>query len=144
METDENRVAIELHSRIDDEGEIEESTTTTTGFLYSKGKMDVIKYTESLDEHDTHMVHNLLTIHPEKVSIKRSGAMQMHQQFVCEKTTEGLLQHPHGSIHMETYTQSIHYQPWTHQGTGRLTINYLATLNGQDTRSHQLTWTISR
>lgn len=144
MGAEENKVVIELHSRIDDHYEIEESTAKTSGVLYTKGQMNVVKYTEDLDEDGDLTVHNLLTIQPEKVSVKRSGAMQMHQQFVNGQTTECLLQHPHGSIHMETYTKSIHHQPIHQQGPGRLTIDYLVTLNGQETRNQQLTWTLNR
>lgn len=144
METEESRVAIELHSRIDDNGELEESTTKTTGVLYTKRSIDVVAYTENLDENGENTAKNLLTIQPEKVSVKRSGAIKMHQQFIYERTTECLLQHLHGAIHMDIYTKSIRYQPMDDYGAARLTIHYLAQLNGQDTRNHQLTWSINK
>src|SRR5699024_6194779 len=105
-----------------------------------------LTYMENLEEQGSqaHTVQNLLTIQLEKVTVKRSGAVQMHQQFLPERTTECLLQHAYGSIHMETYTNAIHYQAVDSQGSGRLTIDYTVTLNGQETRNQQLTWTLSR
>src|SRR5699024_10490082 len=111
MKSEKSQVTVELHSRIEDGSGTEESTAKTTGTLYTKGNMDVLTYTEHLNEQENqaHPVQNVLTVQPEKISVKRSGAIQMHQQFLPERTTECLLQHPYGAIHMEIFTNAIHY-----------------------------------
>ncbi|MEN1967599.1 DUF1934 domain-containing protein [Lentibacillus sp. N15] len=142
MEADRSRVAIKLQISIHDHGQMEETTTKTTGYLYNQNTKDVLTYEEQATDTDG-MIKNMLTIQPDKVSIKRSGAVNMHQQFHLEQTSESVFQHAYGAIHMETYAKAIDYRPFDAATPGKLTIAYLVRLNGQDPREHQLTLTIS-
>ncbi len=99
--------------------------------------MDVLTYTETLD--DGSNVSSLITIYEDRVSIKRKGPVAMHQQFRPHRSTENVYQHPHGTIHMETYTKAIDYRRPAAEQAGLLTIAYTVKLNGQDERNHQLT-----
>ncbi|MEW9676365.1 DUF1934 domain-containing protein [Lentibacillus sp. L22] len=143
MKQEQSQVAIELHMWIEDNGQVEETTTKATGYLYNRNKMDVLTYHEQL-ENSGDTIKNLLTIQREKVSIKRSGAVAMHQQFSPGETSETLFQHMHGAIHMETYTEEIVYQPPRRTKPGELSVAYQVKLNGQDARRHQLTLTIQK
>ncbi|MUV37431.1 putative beta-barrel protein YwiB [Lentibacillus sp. JNUCC-1] len=125
------KVAIELRTALDDQGQLEYHTTKAKGSLYQKGIKDVVIFEEDTEEG---VIKNMLTIQSDKVSIKRTGAMTMHQQFSTERSTENVLRHPYGTIHMETDTQTIHYD----QDAGHLTVDYAVKLNGQEPRQQQL------
>ncbi|WP_106495997.1 DUF1934 domain-containing protein [Lentibacillus sp. Marseille-P4043] len=137
MDAQQTRVAIELQMTIEDNGQIEQTTTNATGLLYNRNNMNVLTYDEHQENSDP--IKNLVTIQPEKVSIKRTGPVQMHQQFRLNQTSENVFQHPHGNIHMETETEKIDYNPLTATNQGHLAITYTVSLNGQDARKHQLT-----
>ncbi|MFD2761046.1 DUF1934 domain-containing protein [Lentibacillus juripiscarius] len=137
MKDNAKQVAIELETSIDDNGEMEYNTVRQTGQFYQKETMDVLTYTETLD--DGSNVSSLITIYEDRVSIKRKGPVAMHQQFRPHRSTENVYQHPHGTIHMETYTKAIDYRRPAAEQAGLLTIAYTVKLNGQDERNHQLT-----
>lgn len=140
MDENAKQVAVELKTVIDDNGEMEYNTVREIGQYYRRGKVDVLTYNETTE--DGSAIHNMLTIHTDKVSVKRTGPISMHQQFREQKTSENVYQHPHGNIHMETFTHSIGYQRLSDKQNGRLTIDYTVKLNGQDERKHQLALTI--
>ncbi|MFD1361609.1 DUF1934 domain-containing protein [Lentibacillus salinarum] len=133
-------VAVALLTVIDDNGEKEYNTVKATGSFYPTNNMDVLTYDETVE--DGSIVNNMLTLNKDKVSVKRNGPVVMHQQFREHGTTENVYQHPHGNIHMETFTRSISYQRLSDGQNGKLTIDYTVRLNGQDERAHQLTLTI--
>ncbi|HLQ73438.1 MAG TPA: DUF1934 domain-containing protein [Bacillota bacterium] len=136
MTTEKQRISIKFAMSIDDDGEKEYNVVKAVGSYYKKERFDVITYKEALD--DDVFVNNLLTIHKNKVSIKRTGAVQMNQQFDQQRMTESVYQHPHGNFHMETVTEAIHYERPTEQSAGRLSIDYNVRLNGQEKRKHSL------
>lgn len=134
------QVIIELSTSIEDNGNVEKSQMTHTAEFFQKGKLDVLRYEEQGE--DGSLTNNLITIQPEKVSIKRTGDVRMNQQFQQGQITENMLKHPYGSMHMETTTQSISYKAPTDHSEGRLKIDYTVKLNGQDERSHEIKLTI--
>jgi len=140
MEVNPKRVAVELQTAIEDDGQKEYNTVRGTGHLYQKETMDVLTYRETTEDGST--INNMLSIHTDKVTVKRTGLVSMHQQFCEKQTSENVFQHPHGNIHMETFTNAINYQTLSGQQNGRLTIDYTVKLNGQDEREHQLRLTI--
>ncbi|SFB25987.1 Uncharacterized beta-barrel protein YwiB, DUF1934 family [Lentibacillus halodurans] len=131
------QVAVELQTAIDDNGQMEYNTVRQTGRFYRKENMDVLTYNETAD--DGSPIYNMITILTDKVSVKRTGSISMHQQFRKQKTSENVFQHPHGNLHMETFTNTINYQALSEHQDGLLTIDYTVKLNGQDERKHQLT-----
>ncbi|HLR62843.1 MAG TPA: DUF1934 domain-containing protein [Lentibacillus sp.] len=140
MEERSKQVAVELKTAIEDNGQKEYNTIRETGRLYQQANMDVLTYTETAE--DGSQISNMITIHTDKVSVKRTGTVQMHQTFREQKLSENVFQHPHGKIHMETFTDAINYQMLTEQQSGVLAIDYTVSLNGQEERAHQLTLTI--
>lgn len=129
-------VWIELHTTINDNGQKEFHESKQTGTLYQKGNIDVLTFEEVLE--DASVVKNMITIQREKVNLKRSGNVTMNQQFHINQTTENVLKHPYGNIHMETYTTAIVYEPLSSTKNGNLQIAYDLKLNGQDARQQTL------
>ena len=117
-----------------DSGEQETQEQSFTGEWTKKGSIDVLKYEEVNEEAGT--IQNMIMIRPERVSIKRTGVIQMNQQFQLGQKTENIYQHMHGNIHMETFTESISF---TEDAMPRvLDMNYTMKLNEQLERKHQL------
>ncbi|PAV31394.1 hypothetical protein CIL05_01695 [Virgibacillus profundi] len=139
MDTYKKSVAIELRTTIDDNGQMEYNTIKQSGDFYKKNHLDVLTYEEKMEDNST--IKNLITIQTDRVSIKRSGNVTMNQKFRKNHTTENVFQHPHGNIHMETYTNSISYQSMNENDQGKLTISYTVKLNGQEERKHELVLT---
>lgn len=136
MDSFSKKVSVELRTVIDDAGTKEYNTVNQTGNFFKKDKFDVLTYDEEVEQGPP--VRNLITIYPDKVSIKRTGIVKMHQQFQVNQLTENLYKHPHGNIHMETFTNAINYQELTLEHHGFLAIDYTVRLNGQEDREHQL------
>ncbi|WP_163969467.1 DUF1934 domain-containing protein [Oceanobacillus halotolerans] len=129
------KVHIELNTTIEDDGQTEQNTLKEKGYFYQKGNIHVLTYDEKIDEA---VIKTMITIQQDKVSIKRTGMLSMHQQFHKNQLTENVYQHPHGNIHMETYTKTIDYQALTATQTGQLQLRYHVKLNGQQERKHEL------
>lgn len=137
MEAQHQSVSGSLFMEITDDGEAEQTTTHFIGDFYHREKMDVITFQEENDNDLS--IKNLITIQNDKVSIKRTGDITMHQQFRVNHTTENVFKHPHVNIHMETYTHKLRYQAPSNKSAGELSIHFTVKLNGQEERDHQLT-----
>lgn len=137
MEAQHLRVSGTLQTEITDDKESEHITTHFNGEFYHRQNMDVLTFQEKNNEDLS--IKNLITIHTDKVSIKRTGDITMHQQFRAQQTTENVFKHPHVNIHMETYTQKLDYYAPSCMDTGKLSITFTVKLNGQAERNHQLT-----
>ncbi|WP_100009838.1 DUF1934 domain-containing protein [Lentibacillus sediminis] len=134
----EKNVKVELRTIIDDNGQMEYNTLREPGKFYQKGQVDVITFEEKTEEGTQAVTKNLITIQPGKVSIKRSGVVAMTQQFRAGQATENVYHHPHGTIHMETRTEDMSYQPLSEAASGHLKLTYAVKLNGEEARNHQL------
>ncbi|MBU5267956.1 DUF1934 domain-containing protein [Virgibacillus proomii] len=129
-------VIIKLYTTIEENGEKEYHNIEQRGTFYRRGHIDVLMYEEAGEEMST--VSNLLTIQPNKVNLKRSGNVKMNQQFLLNKKTENIVKHPYGSLHMETFTTKIVYEPIQPAKVGSLHIAYKIKLNDQHTRRQQI------
>ncbi len=136
MDAPQKKINIILKTTIDDDGQLESNEQSYHGVLFQKNNMDVLIFEETLEDGST--IKNLLTIYPHKVSINRSGAVKMNQKFQADQITENIYHHPHGKIHMETYTETIEYKKASNGTEGTLAIHYTVKLNGQDKRKHTL------
>lgn len=130
------KVMVQLDMTIDDDGVVQTTSGQYQGHLHQHDSFDVLIYNESLE--DGSEIRNFLTIYPDRVTIKRSGAMTMTQQFVVNHQTKSVYRHPYGSMLMETFTTSITYDPQDQLNQGKLTILYRVKLNGTEERKHQL------
>ncbi|GAA0605575.1 hypothetical protein GCM10009001_23550 [Virgibacillus siamensis] len=135
-------ITINMQTIIDNDGQMEYNRINATGAYYEKGDRCILTFEETSD--DGAPIKNLITINPDKVSIKRVGPVAMHQQFHTSRKTENVFQHPHGNIHMETHTDTISFQSLTDEQNGFLTIDYSVSLNGQEERKHKLELTIKK
>lgn len=117
-----------------DSGEQETQKQSFMGEWTKKGSIDVLKYEEVNEEVGT--IQNMIMIRPERVSIKRTGVIQMNQQFQLGQKTENIYQHMHGNMHMETFTELISFTEDTMPRV--LDMNYTMKLNEQLERKHQL------
>lgn len=136
MEAQHLRVSGTLQTKITDDKETEHTTIHYSGDFYHRENMDVLTFQEKNDDLS---IKNLITIHHDKVSIKRTGDITMHQQFRAKQTTENVFKHPRVNIHMETYTEKLGYHAPSSTETGKLSIAFTVKLNGQEERTHQLT-----
>lgn len=123
-----------------DSGEQETQEQSFTGEWIKDGTIDVLKYEEVMEE--AGKVQNMITIRPNRVSIRRTGAIQMSQQFQSNQKTENVYQHMHGNIHMETFTESITFSE--DSVPQMLEVYYTMKLNGDLERKHQLRLQFSR
>ncbi|MGM8211444.1 DUF1934 domain-containing protein [Virgibacillus sp. W0430] len=130
------KVKVNLHSIINDEGNEEHNHVLATGTFHKTGTISVLTFDENSEENGT--IKNLITIHANKVNIKRTGVITMNQQFRLHKKTESQLQHPYGKMGMETFTHTLVYKPIDETSEGELFISYQVKLNGQAKRDHQL------
>src|SRR5690625_2805271 len=136
MKQNGKQVSIQLHTRIEDQGNVESNHVKQTGQFFKRNNMDVLVYEEELEEGA--IIKNLVTIQADKVNIKRSGTIAMNQQFRDTQITETHYEHPHGAFHMETYTQKVTYESLETNRQGRLAIDYTVKLNGMNERKHLL------
>lgn len=135
-------VLIKLQTMIDDDGEIEYNTIKQTGHLFKKGRLNVVKYAE--EPETGQVIRNLISIQQDAVNIKRSGFITMNQRFQLKQKTESYYEHPHGRIHMETFTDGIVYEKDEYTGNHVLQIDYTVKLNGANKRKHALSLTMTK
>ncbi|MFD1852212.1 DUF1934 domain-containing protein [Oceanobacillus bengalensis] len=136
MDSGQMKVAITLQTTIEDNGNKEYNKVQETGTLFRKGKIDVITFEEKTEEQA--VIKNFITLQEGKVNIKRTGLVSMNQRFHANQITENVYKHPHGTLHMETFTKKITYHSDTSSNEGKLMIDYTVKLNGQDERKHEL------
>src|SRR5699024_4456032 len=141
MDLIKENVSIKLHTIIDDQGEKEMSVIKQKGLYHRKGQLEVLTFTDKVE--DIGEIKNHISITPEKVTVKRSGAVTMNQQFVEGKKSECLYRHPYGMFHMELQTHHISSEYFPDQSNTEIVIEYNATINQQEPRSHHLTLTIT-
>lgn len=133
------KIALELRTVIDRQGEKEMSIVKQIGEYTKKNDIEIIKYTEQTEGFGE--VNHFISIQPHKINIKRSGNIKMSQQFIVQKKSAGLYRHPYGSFHLETETKSLQYRPLQKEQAGKVIINYIAKINGTEEQKHHLTLT---
>ncbi|HLS65557.1 MAG TPA: DUF1934 domain-containing protein [Pseudogracilibacillus sp.] len=140
MSLHKKRVNVELRTVIDDEGRKELSIIKQQGTYMANERVEVITFKEETE--DFGPIKNIITIYPNKVTIKRTGLIRMVQQFVVGEKYECLYRHPYGSFLMEIDTKSIeHKQLRRTDGIGTVCIEYDARMDRNTTRYHHLTLT---
>src|SRR5690625_1165576 len=97
-------VTVDVATVITDQGEKETIQQTYEGKFLSRDSIDVLIFEEKNEANE--MTRNLITIQPDKINIKRTGAITMNQQFIANQRTECFFEHMYGSFHLETETHS--------------------------------------
>lgn len=136
---EEKMIEVELRTVIDRDGEKEMSIVKQTGEYMRKRSIEIITYTEKRE--DIGDVRNYITIQDDKVTIKRSGAISMNQQFEVGKRSESLYRHPYGSLHFDIRTESLEMNRLAGDAPGEVIIVYKAVINGIEEQGHHLTLT---
>lgn len=139
MSVNKKNVNIELRTVIEDDGEKELMIVKQKGKYFKRSDLEVLTYTEKTDGEED--IDNMISIYPNKINIKRTGAISMNQLFLKGRLTESLYRHPYGNIHMEIDTISMSYESIEETGRGQAVIAYRAMLNGAKERNHYLTLT---
>ncbi|MFB1049670.1 DUF1934 domain-containing protein [Paraliobacillus sp. JSM ZJ581] len=132
-------VSIRLVTEIKELGEKAVTVVEESGSFMQRGNIAVLRFEEQQEEQEK--IDSLITIYNDKVSIKRTGTIDMHQQFKKKQWTENVYRHAFGTIHMETHTDQITYQELKHNQKGKLFISYTTKINGEGNRRHRLTLT---
>lgn len=130
-------VSIKMTMEIMDLGNKEVTVVEEKGQLLEKEDTTVLKFSETNENNE--QTDSFITIQPDKVSVKRSGAVSMLQKFQKKQVTENVYRHQFGTMHMETQTDQILYQPPSNKKNGKLFISYQTSLNGETPRRHRLT-----
>src|SRR5690625_7149232 len=108
MNVKRKNVNVELRTVIEDDGDKELVIVKQKGKYYKRNNLEVVTYTEEMDEGED--VENMISIHTDKINIKRSDAISMNQIFIKGRVTDSLYQHQHGNINMTITTISISYE----------------------------------
>src|SRR5699024_11463868 len=103
MNVKRKNVNVKLQNDIEDDGNKELVIVKQKGKYYKRNNLEVLTYTEEMYEGED--VENMISIHPDKINIKRSGAISMNQIFIKGRVTESLYQH---SDRMSTRLNSSH------------------------------------
>ncbi|SHM63167.1 DUF1934 domain-containing protein [Gracilibacillus kekensis] len=131
------QVAIKMTMEILDAGKQDVTIVEEKGQLLEKANTTVLKFSE--ENENKERTDSLITIHSDRVSVKRSGAVSMLQKFDEKRITENVYRHQFGTIHMQTETEQVTYQPPQANEDGKLFISYSTSLNNDKPRRHLLT-----
>ncbi|MGP4038933.1 DUF1934 domain-containing protein [Gracilibacillus sp. D59] len=130
-------VSIKMTMEIIDLGNKDVTVVEEKGQLLEKDETTVLKFSETNENNE--QTDSLITIQPDKVTVKRSGAVSMLQKFQKKQITENVYRHAFGTMHMETETDQILYRSPVANKNGKLFISYQTSLNGESPRRHRLT-----
>ena len=129
-------VKINLRTEISDGTDRQLTTLEAAGELFQTERQTVIRFTEQVEEQPD--VKTMITIKPKQVTIKRSGGVEMHQQFNTLKITETIYRHQFGSMRMETQTDAFLYKPLSNTSHAELSLDYRTKLAKEEERKHKL------
>ncbi|WP_163580454.1 DUF1934 domain-containing protein [Gracilibacillus saliphilus] len=135
-------VSIKMTMEIIELGNKDLTVVEEKGHLLEKDDTTVLKFSETNENNE--QTDSLITIQTDKVSVKRSGAVSMLQKFQNKQITENVYRHQFGTMHMETETDQIVYQPPVANQDGKLFISYQTSLNGETPRRHRLTISLAK
>lgn len=133
----EGTVAVEMRSVIEEQGEKELIVNQHIASYTKKDQIEVIRFSE--DTTDFGNIDQMITIHPDKVNVNRTGSVRMNQKFVEGKLSECLYRHPYGAFRIEYYTKSLTKRKVDQ--TTEITIIYDAEMEEGRKRHHHLTLT---
>lgn len=133
------RVAVELRTVIERDDDREMSIMKQTGQYMTKNAVEIIKFTE--EREDIGAIDYVLIITPDKVTIRRSGALKQVQVFAVGKRHVSLYRHPFGAFEMEIETKRLVHKPLTTSSQGEVFIQYTSLINNVARQDHLITFT---
>ncbi|WP_027965167.1 DUF1934 domain-containing protein [Halalkalibacillus halophilus] len=130
-------VEIQVGTGITDPNGVDESISRKEkGSYLRKGNLHLLKYNEEIEGFGE--IITTFIIQDNKITLKREGAVKMHQVFRIGKSTECVYRHPHGQFRMETTTHQMKYLKGQENKSGKLFVEYDVSLNEDEPRLHQL------
>ena len=126
-------IQLKMTMEIFDLGKKDISIIKEDAIMQRKGDLTVLTFTENKGKENE--TNSMITIKPDEISVKRSGAVSMVQKFRKKETTENVYRHPYGTILMKTKTDQLQ----SNMQAGEIFISYTTSLNGGDPRRHRLT-----
>jgi uncharacterized beta-barrel protein YwiB (DUF1934 family) len=118
----------------------ETMTQHSKGMRYLKGNTTYLRYEEKLAEEAT--VDTTVKVSGEDVTVIRKGAVTMKQLFRKHEVTFSTYRSVHGPMEMETKTDMLKYEWNERKASGKLTLSYMLTLQGEQVGRHKLTFLI--
>ncbi|WP_134702444.1 DUF1934 domain-containing protein [Ammoniphilus sp. YIM 78166] len=113
-------VKIHIRTHMKEQNQILEQNCS--GKLFPKGEGWYLVYKEDLGENQ--LVSTTMKLSAEMVTIIRTGAIRMRQEYIVGQWTEGKYEGPFGVMWMETRTESIEVSEH------RVSMKYQLKLNG--------------
>lgn len=136
MTTAKQHVFVILDTSITEDGDTQKETVRATGEIIGLGMKRMIKFTEINDQNES--IDTVMMLSEDKVTLKRTGAITMSQQFIENQKTESHYQHPLMRLRIETYTETIDYDYRENRSALTLQMRYRTVINGEGERMHTL------
>lgn len=136
MTTAKQQVHVTLDTTITEDGHTQKESVRVMGEVMGLGMKRMIKFTEINDQDES--IDTVMMLSDDKVTLKRTGAIQMSQQFIESKKTESHYQHPLMRFRIETYTDTIEYSYKESDAALSLTMRYRTVIDGEGERTHTL------
>lgn len=136
MTTAKQSVHVTLDTTITEGGHTQKESVRVTGEVIGLGMKRMVKFTETNDQNET--IDTVMMLSEDKVTLKRTGAIQMSQQFIESQKTESHYQHPLMRFRIETYTDTIEYSYKESGAALALTMHYRTVIDGEGERTHTL------
>ncbi|WP_066176049.1 DUF1934 domain-containing protein [Bacillus marinisedimentorum] len=117
----------------------EKITMESDGYLHEKAGGIYLTYEETME--GTGSVKTIVKMKNEEVTILRSGAVSMRQQFRQGEETAGHYNSPYGPMEMMTKTHHIESNWHEQPAEGKLKLYYQLSMQGERIGIHRLTIT---
>ncbi|WP_234987386.1 DUF1934 domain-containing protein [Halolactibacillus halophilus] len=130
------QVSVILDTTITEDGHTQKESVRVMGEVTGLGMKRMIKFTEINDQNEA--IDTVMMLGDDKVTLKRTGAINMSQQFIESKRTESHYHHPLMQFRMETYTDTINYRYKEKDATLSLAMRYRTAIAGEGERRHTL------
>lgn len=130
------QVHVILDTTITEDGHTQKESVRVMGEVIGLGMKRMIKFTEINDQNEA--IDTVMMLGEDKVTLKRTGAVNMSQQFIESQKTESHYQHPLMRFRIETYTDTINYRYKETDAALSLTMRYRTVIDGEGERTHTL------
>lgn len=137
-------ITLKLTTESNERGHKDIITIKEDGHCYQAPNRMILRFIEHQEEGED--IQTTVTIQEDRVAIRRTGPVQMHQVFIPKQWTENTYHHPYGLFYMQTKTDHIEHQFSSKSEKGRLFITYLLRLNQEEEQEkrQRLTLTYQR
>ncbi len=136
MTTAKQVVQVTLDTTITEDGHTQTESVRATGEVIGLGMKRMVTFTETNDQDEA--IKTVMMLSDDKVTLKRTGAIHMSQQFIESQKTESHYQHPLMRFRIETYTDTIEYSYKESKAALSLTMRYRTAIDGEGERTHTL------